>query len=120
MPPRTWRQRVEDIIDAVERILDLTVAADLDAFSANPMLHDAVLYNFVVIGEAASHVPPDVQARHPTVPWRDIRGMRNFVAHVYHGVNDEIVWDTITDDLPPLVSKLRRVLAEEPDNTGDE
>jgi uncharacterized protein with HEPN domain len=114
MPARPWRQRVLDIIDAVERIRSLTAEVDLEEFRSNPMLHDAVLYSFVVIGEAATHVPPEVQARHPGVPWREIRRMRNFVAHVYHAVSDEIVWDTITGDLPPLIPGLKRVLADEP------
>ena len=92
----------------------MTADVDYDGFTSNPVLRDAVLYNFVIIGEAANHVPPEIQQRHPYVPWREIRGMRNFVAHAYHGVSDEIVWDTIAKDLPLLPPALMQVLTDEP------
>lgn len=111
--PRAWRERVEDIIRAAERIISMTADVDFDGFGSNSVLRDAVLYNFVIIGEAATHVPPEIQQRHSDVPWRDIRSMRNLVAPVYHGVSDEIVWDTIAKDLPLLRPALMRVLADE-------
>lgn len=111
--PRTWRERVEDVANAAERIISMTADVDFDGFTSNPVLRDAVLYNFVIIGEAAIRVPPEIQRRHPAVPWRDIRAMRNFVAHVYHGVSDAVVWATIGKDLPLLRPALAKVLADE-------
>ena len=115
MPPRPWRLRVLDIIASVERILSTTEGLDLAGFVSDAKLHDAVLYNFVIIGEAARYVPAEVQARHPDVPWRGMRDMRNWVAHVYHGVSDRQVWKTIKKDLPPLPPRLRQLLEDEPE-----
>ena len=119
MPPRPWRQRVLDIIDSAERIMSLLRDVNIERFTSDPMLHDAVLYNLVIIGEAARYVPAEVQARHSDVPWRDMREMRNFVAHVYHGVSDRRVWKTIKTDLPHLPPRLRQLLADELAESGD-
>jgi uncharacterized protein with HEPN domain len=103
----------------VERILSITEGLDLAGFSSDDIAHDAVLYNFVIIGEAARYVPADIQARHPDVPWRALRDMRNWVAHVYHGVSDRRVWKTIKQDLPLLPPRLRQLLEDEPTAPGD-
>jgi uncharacterized protein with HEPN domain len=113
---------VLDIVDSAERIMSLLQGVDIERFTSDPMLHDAVLYNLVIIGEAARYVPAEVQARHSDVPWRDMREMRNFVAHVYHGVSDRRVWKTIETDLPHLPPRLRQLLADElesGDGAGD-
>jgi uncharacterized protein with HEPN domain len=73
---------------------------------------DAVSYLFGVIGEAAHHVPDEVAAAHPELPWAEMRAMRNVVAHQYLGVMLETLWKTATEDLPGLVDPLRRLLAE--------
>jgi len=119
VPPRAWRQRVLDIVESAERIMTLVRDVDVEQFTSDPMLHDAVLYNLVIIGEAARYVPAEVQARHADVPWRDMREMRNFVAHVYHGVSDRRVWKTINTDLPHLPARLRQLLTDEPAAPGD-
>ena len=75
---------------------------------------DAVLYNFIVIGEAANRLPDDFLARHPEVPWQDMADLRNFIVHVYWGINPAIVWATIREDLPPLIPQLEALLASEP------
>jgi uncharacterized protein with HEPN domain len=113
VPPRTWPERVADIIEAARRIGELTRALDYPAFEADRTIRDAVLYNFVIIGEAARYVPADVQARCPDVDWHGLRDMRNFVAHVYHAVSHRRVWRTVTADLPDVVSRLEKLLADE-------
>jgi uncharacterized protein with HEPN domain len=64
---------------------------------------DAVIRNFIVIGEAAYHIPEEICWTNPEIPWSDMRSMRNFVVHEYFGVNYKILWDTIRIDLPPVV-----------------
>ena len=70
MPHRTWPERVQDIIQSAERILDLTRGADFSAFASNQVMRDAALYNIVIIGEAARYVPAEIQGRHPDVDWK--------------------------------------------------
>ena len=56
---------------------------------------DAVIRNFIIIDEAASRVPSEIESMHPEIPWKDMRDMRNFVVHEYFGISDKILWDTI-------------------------
>jgi uncharacterized protein with HEPN domain len=71
---------------------------------------DAVIRNFIIIGEAATHVPEEVVSAHPEIPWRDMRDMRNFVVHEYFGISDKIIWDTVQNNLPPLINLLKPLL----------
>lgn len=111
MPPRDWKLRIADILDAIAAIQEFTHDLDYDAFVSDRKTVDAVLRNLTVIGDAATYVPDDIVALHPEVPWREMRDMRNIVVHAYFGVNPRIVWDTIQMNLPPLVPLLRRLLS---------
>jgi hypothetical protein len=65
----------------------------------------------MTMGESVRWIPDVVLSAHPAVPWRTMRGVRNVVAHEYFGVDDEILWQTVRGDLPPLVPLLEDVLA---------
>jgi uncharacterized protein with HEPN domain len=110
MPPRDWTLRITDILDSIAVIREFTAGMDYAAFSHDRKTIDAVLRNFTVIGEAARHMPDDVTAAHPAIPWQDMCDMRNILMHQYFGVNLRIVWDTIHVDLPPLALQLQRIL----------
>jgi uncharacterized protein with HEPN domain len=84
-----------------------------DTFSADEKTVDAVIRNFIVIGEAAGQVPQDVQDRYSAIPWSVMRNMRNVLTHVYFGISLPIVWQTIADDLAPLVPLLEDLLKRE-------
>ena len=113
---------MQDIIASAEFILELTRGQGEDELTSDRALRDAVLYNFVIIGEAARAVPNGIEAGHPEVPWNDMRDMRNWVAHGYHGVDAQVVWQTIRNDLPDLVGNLHRILetdaSESPPSSG--
>jgi uncharacterized protein with HEPN domain len=113
MPSRLWRFRLQDILEAIARIQSYTRGLTFDQFQLDRKTIDAVERNFILIGEAARHVPDGVTARYPAVPWRNMRDMRNVVVHGYWGVDLERVWDAIQEDLPPLVPLLRQVLEQE-------
>ena len=104
---------MQDILDAAGEIQTFTQGMDFDAFRQDIKTIKAAALNFIVIGEAAGHIPEDVQAVHGHVPWQLIRGMRNRLVHVYFNVDPRIVWDTIQTDLPPLATALRKLLAVE-------
>lgn len=70
---RRWMERVRDILSAIAEIGDFTRGMSHEQFRLDPKTIRAVELNFIIIGEAANHVPDDVQARHPDVPWRLIK-----------------------------------------------
>ena len=112
MSPRSWAERIEDILEAVAEIQAFTHGMDFDTFQGDAKTIKAVQLDFIVIGEAANHIPDDVQANHPAVPWHLMRAMRNRLIHVYFSVDPKIVWDTIHNDLPPLVEPLKHLRDE--------
>lgn len=67
---------------------------------------DAVIRNIEVIGEASSHLSAEVKKRYAAVPWSMVKGIRNILAHEYFGVDLEIIWKTIQEDLPTLKTSL--------------
>lgn len=121
-PSRTTARRIRDILEAVAEIRGFVAGMDLSEFSADAKTFKAVLADFAIIGEAAGHLPAEVEQHYPQVPWPQIRAMRNIVVHVYFAVEPRIVWDTIRNDFDPLETQLQRVLRdlEPPDSTMTE
>ncbi len=76
MPRRDWRLRVADVLSAIERIRRYTTGLDRASFQRDERTVEAVCFALVVIGEAASHVPEDVQAAAPAIPWRKMKASR--------------------------------------------
>lgn len=113
MPPRNWKIRIDDILKCIGKVQRFTKGYTFDDFQDDDKTIDSVLRNLEIIGEAARHVPAEVRAQHPDIPWTEMLTMRNIVIHEYHGVNLTIIWQTVKEDLPPLVSPLKRILKEE-------
>jgi uncharacterized protein with HEPN domain len=110
MSSRDWKTRITDILKAIEEILELTEGMTPAQFAQDIRTAKAVLYNLAIIGEAARHVPPEVQAAWPALPWREMSDMRNVVIHHYFGVDPDILWETIRQELSPLIPLLREML----------
>lgn len=110
MPRRGWKLRISDIIEAIENALDYSAGMTFEQFVADRKTIDAVVRNFIVIGEAASHLSEDFIEQHPDLPWREMRDMRNIMVHEYFGVDNLIVWETLQKNLPPLLPRLRNLL----------
>jgi uncharacterized protein with HEPN domain len=104
------------MLEAIQQIQEYVGTMALDAFKADRRTVDAVIRQFEVMGEAACHVPEEVQTKYTGVPWSRIRGMRHLLAHEYFGVNEEIIWKTATYDIAPVAIGLRKVLEA---GTGD-
>jgi uncharacterized protein with HEPN domain len=107
---RGWKLRVSDILEAITTIQDYTAGMDLKGFVEDRKTVDAVIRNFMIIGEAANHIPESVLKNHPEIPWREMRDMRNIVVHEYFGVSDKILWETVQSDLPSLILMLHKLL----------
>ena len=100
------RQMLAYAREAVELMRNRT-RADLDTDRA---LGLAILRCVEIVGEAAGRIPVTTRRRYPKVPWSQIIGMRNRLIHGYDQVDFEILWKIIQEDLPPLVTELRKVL----------
>jgi uncharacterized protein with HEPN domain len=107
---RDWRDRVQDILNAITEIMFFTNGMDYEQFRKDNKSIRAVEMNFIIIGEAANQVPDQIIEQYPEIPWQLMRAMRNRIAHAYFHVDDRLMWDTIQQDLPPLIPLLKCLL----------
>jgi uncharacterized protein with HEPN domain len=110
MPPRDWDFRIQDILEAIAKIQRYISAVDFETFENNEEIVDAVVHNLTVIGEAANHIPSEIAGSYPEIPWRQMIDLRNFALHAYWNLRSSVIWDTIQNDLPPLIEPLRKLL----------
>ncbi len=83
MSSRSAKERIQDILNAIDSIQCRTTGTSFDQFSQDETIVKAVLYDLIVIGEASINIPADVQALAPELPWRLMSDMRNIMAHEY-------------------------------------
>ncbi|MFI5331257.1 MAG: DUF86 domain-containing protein [Desulfobaccales bacterium] len=112
MPVRDWKFRITDILEAIQDTLEITQGIEYETFHQDKKTLKAVLYNLAVIGEAARKLPDEVTTRYPSIPWREMGDMRNVVIHEYFGIDTKILWETIETELPPLVKRLKDIIAD--------
>lgn len=72
MPPRIWTIRISDIMESIDKILKYTAGMKYEDFSEDSKTIDAVIRNFIIIGEAANHLPENITEAYPEIPWQDI------------------------------------------------
>jgi uncharacterized protein with HEPN domain len=99
-----------DIYTAANRILDFTAGLEIGTFLEAVDVHSAVLYQFIVMGEAAARLSEEFRAQHPVAPWRRIVGLRNILIHRYDAVDLNEVWTIVQRDLQPLVEAIAPLL----------
>lgn len=111
--------RVKDyllhMLEAADRILQYTAGVTEEQFLATPMTQDATVRNIEIIGEAANSLlkaDSDFASRHASIPFAQIYGMRNRMAHGYFTVSAQMIWETVVTDIPALRAKILQVLDE--------
>ncbi|MCU0619402.1 MAG: DUF86 domain-containing protein [Gemmatimonadaceae bacterium] len=107
---RDPRVDLERIVVCAERVLDYTAGLGFDGFVADALRYDATLRNLEIMGEAAKRVPEDVRARFPSVPWRDLTGFRDRLAHGYDALDDRVIWDAVRRGVPTTLAAVRAAL----------
>jgi uncharacterized protein with HEPN domain len=110
---RALRDRLEDILEAVAQIERERVKGKL-AFESSPLVQVWMVHHLMIIGEAVRAIDPAMRAKYPSVPWRQIAGMRNILVHDYFRINQEIVWETVEQHVPGLKTELERILSQLP------
>ncbi len=107
---RVYEDYLRDMLENAEKARSFIKGLDYDDFRKDDKAIYAVIRAFEIIGEAARQIPEDVRDAHPEIQWREIMGMRNKLTHEYFGVNTEVVWRTVNEDLPIIIPALRKML----------
>ena len=107
MSDREWRFYLNDMIVCAEKVINYTKGSDQERFEADGKVYDATVRNLELIGEAAISIPEHIRTTSPEIPWRQIVATRNRLIHGYLGIDNDILWSIIRDDIPPLVDQLQ-------------
>ena len=102
--------RVRDMLAYAERALEHVATLDEAAFRRSRLHQDAVVRAVMVMGEAAYRMTPAFRAMHSDLPWQEVIRMRHKLVHDYGEISLTIVWETVRDDLPPLLPVLKAIL----------
>jgi uncharacterized protein with HEPN domain len=105
--------RLKHMRDAAVDALSFTSGKTKEILENDKILSFAVVKVLEIIGEAASKISPECQAKYCDIPWGSMIGMRNRLVHAYYGINFDIVWKTITEDLEPLLNNLSNAITKE-------
>jgi uncharacterized protein with HEPN domain len=103
---------ITEILDAGDRIVELVTGRDVADVEADRDVRDALLWNYTVLGEAASQVSQDLKDAQPSVPWSDPVRLRNRIVHGYWSIELDILISTARQDLPDMLAALRRIVEE--------
>ena len=102
--------RLKHMVDAAKEARSFAFDKKRSDLDGNRQLTLALVEDIEIIGEAASKVSQETKTNYPAIPWLDIINMRNRLIHAYFDVDFEVVWDTVTKDLPPLLSEIEKIV----------
>ena len=111
-PRRFYLDYLQDILQATEDALSFVDGMDYPTFLTDPRTNLAVVRALEIMGEAARHIPANIRRSYPEIPWQDVVGMRNKLVHEYFGVDLEVLWRTVQEDVSPLRDGIRGMIAE--------
>ena len=117
---KNWfmRERTKDIDrlyhieESINHVMDFLEGKTFEEMRDDTMCFHAVVYNIMIIGEAANMLTKEFREEHPEVPWRNIIDMRNVLVHGYYIASPLFIWETYTKDLGTLLEHVRRYIAE--------
>lgn len=112
MSKRELKLYLTDIDDAISAIQSYARDMTYEHFVDDRKTREAIVLNFVVMGEAIKKIPPEIIDRSPGVPWKEFAGMRDKMVHGYFQISPTIIWETIQHDLPPLAGAVKMLLRE--------
>jgi len=102
---------LDDMLQSIRRILEYTQGGK-GAFDQSPMIQDAVIRNFTIIGEATKRLSPELRDTYPQIAWRRMAGFRDVLIHGYKRLDLSVIWDTVENSLPGLESQLAAILEQ--------
>lgn len=109
-------ERLRHIVDSIAHIEDFLHGKTIEQMEADVMCYHAVVYNIMIIGEAANMLTKEFRRSHADIPWRQIIDMRNVLVHGYYNTSPLFIWETYTNDLPFLKEQVGKYIIELSDN----
>jgi uncharacterized protein with HEPN domain len=103
---------LKHMLDHAREAVEMVVGKTQADLAQHRMLELALIRLVEIIGEAATRVGSEMKSSNPQVPWREIIGMRNRLTHGYDTVDLKVLWDTIAEDLPPLITDLEKIIKQ--------
>ena len=110
--PLRDKERLEHMLAAADRVIRYTSDKTYKDLVADDMMYYAVVKNIEIIGEAANLLSSEFIVSHPTTPWKQVRGMRNYIVHEYFQIDDVVVWGVVSTDIPVLRKQILEYLEE--------
>ena len=105
--------RIRHMLDAGQKAVSFAANKNRTDLDDDPMLAFALMKPIEIIGEAASKVSGSSQDLLKDIPWPEIVGMRNRLIHAYADISLDILWQAVTNNMPPLIQALERIVASE-------
>jgi uncharacterized protein with HEPN domain len=100
---------IHDILEAIERVEEITRGKSLDDFEASWQLRWLVQRAIEIVSEASRAIPDELASTRPEIPWRKVRGIGNVLRHDYEGLSDRIIWNVVLDELPRLKTAIQAI-----------
>ena len=111
--PKDDEIRLRHMLEFAQEAIQATEGRNRSDLDKNRLWMMGLVKCIEVVGEAAAHVSEATRSKFPQIPWAKIVGMRHRLVHVYFEVDLDLVWDTVTLDLPPLIAELKKILEKE-------
>ncbi|HMQ78673.1 MAG TPA: DUF86 domain-containing protein [Ignavibacteria bacterium] len=110
-----WQDKdlLKDIISSIEKIESYCEELNYSEFLKDFKTQDAIIRNIEIIGEAVGRLSNELKVSHLEIPWNNIRGTRNRLIHYYSGVNIDILWTIVSENLPDLYLKITKITSNE-------
>lgn len=108
------RANIEEVLYAIRHIEEYTQGIfSLSDLLVDTKTYDAVMMNFILIGEACKRLPKELKTANPQIDWKGINSYRNYIAHEYFGMDEQIVWGSIKVEVPNLKMEMLALLQSE-------
>jgi|SRR5882724_6387333 len=103
------KQRLGHILDAISEIENYTANVELKEFLQNSMMRFVSIKQIEIVGEAANFIAPETKLLFSDIEWKQIIGMRHILIHEYFGVDANLVWQVIINDIPVLKESIHKI-----------
>lgn len=110
--PRDYRDFLNDMVCACESIIRFAEGISLEAYLDDEKTRYAVMRGYEILGEAVRHLPDEIKAANPDIPWATMAAVRNRIVHGYFGLDDTILYATIDEELKALLPRLMALARE--------